>query len=204
MSPQDHARNGEVTAPAKPDSGSGSFDGDMEAIAKGFIEGRPEYVAQVVSWARSIAEHRAWGFDSADDIVQATLLAVVQNMRNGRFKGGDLRAYVRRIAKNMCISSYRRTRSRGAHVSLGAVTDSSSFRDCGGGVERRIMLEQMLDRLEQGCRELILRAYIKGFSRKEIGAWLGISEQAARVRLYRCVENARQLLTARTAAPGDE
>lgn len=203
MLPHDRAKkDGRMTPQTgedrvKRDAGyqAAAFEGDMDVIAGGFMDGRPEHVRQVASWARQIVEHRVWGFETAEDIVQATLLAVVQNLRDGRFKGGDLRAYVRRIAKNMCISSYRRARSRGDQVSLGSISDPSPARTDEDRIERRIMLERMLERLKEGCRELILRAYVGGFSRKEIGDWLGISEEAARVRLYRCVENARELLS---------
>ena len=165
-----------------------------EIIVQGFIEGRPEHVRQVASWAEYVAEHHAWGFETSEDIVQATLLAVVQNLRDGRFQGGDLRAYVRRITKNMCITSYRRLKSRGEHVSFEDVSDPLSDRASGDRLERKVMLERMLEHLNKGCRKIILFAYVQGFSRKEIGDWLGISEEAARVKLFRCVENARKLL----------
>ncbi|MBN2070166.1 MAG: sigma-70 family RNA polymerase sigma factor [Candidatus Krumholzibacteriota bacterium] len=202
MFPQDRAgKTGGIPAGARKSSGSGSpeyksvlSDDVTDMIVQGFIEGHPEHVRRVESWARYVAEHHVWGFETAEDIVQATLLAVVQNLRDGCFKGGDLRAYVRRVAKNMCITSYRRLKSRGDHVSFDSVSDPVSKQDDGERIESRVMLERMLDRLNQVCREMILRAYVEGFSRKEIGDWLGISEEAARVRLFRCVENARELL----------
>jgi RNA polymerase sigma-70 factor (ECF subfamily) len=136
-----------------------------------------------------------WGFETSEDIVQATLLAVVQNLRDGRFKGGDLRAYVRRIAKNMCITSYRRLKSRGEHVSLDRAPDPPAPDTTASDLERRVTLDRVLDRLNPGCREIILFAYVQGFSRKEIGDRLGISEESARVKLFRCIKNARALLS---------
>jgi RNA polymerase sigma-70 factor (ECF subfamily) len=164
-------------------------------IVQGFLDGRPEDVRQVAAWAKIVAEHRVWGFETSEDTVQATLLAVVQNLRDGRFKGGDLRAYVRRIAKNMCITNYRRLKSRGEHVSLDRAPDPPAPGASGSDIEHRVMLDRILDQLSQGCREIILFAYVQGFSRKEIGDRLGISEESARVRLFRCIQNARALLT---------
>jgi len=149
----------------------------------------------VAEWARSVAAHRVWGFETSEDIVQATLLAVVLNLRDGSFKGGDLRAYVRRIAKNMCISSYRRLKSRGEHVSLETWTDTSMLRTPGDHIERRAVLNRVLGQLNKGCREILLFAYVQGFSRKEIGERLGVSEEAARAKLFRCLKGARALLS---------
>lgn len=164
-------------------------------IVQGFLDGRPEYVRQVALWAKTVAEHRVWGFETPEDIVQATLLAVVQNLRDGRFDEGDLRAYVRRIAKNMCITSYRRLKSRGEHVSLDRTADPPASAPSGTDLERRVVLERILEKLDNGCREIILFAYVHGLSRKEIGGRLGISEEAARVKLCRCLKNARALLS---------
>jgi RNA polymerase sigma-70 factor (ECF subfamily) len=165
-----------------------------DTVAQGCLEGRPEDVRQVVGWARSVAAHRAWGFETSEDIVQATLLAVVQNLRAGRFKGGDFRAYVRRISKNMCITSYRRIKSRGEHVPLETCSDPSTHRTSGDGIERDALLKRILAQLKRGCREILLFAYVQGYSRKEIGERLGISEEAARVKLFRCMKEARTLL----------
>ncbi|MEJ2722344.1 MAG: sigma-70 family RNA polymerase sigma factor [bacterium] len=153
-------------------------------------------------WARTVAGHRVWGFETTEDIVQAALLAVVQNLRDGRFDGGDLRAYVRRITKNMCITSYRRLKSRGEHVSLDQTADPLASAPSGADLERRIVLERILEKLNQGCREIIVFAYVDGLSRREIGRRLGISEEAARVKLCRCIKSARAL-SGESGRPGE-
>jgi RNA polymerase sigma factor (sigma-70 family) len=161
-----------------------------------FLAGRPEGVRQVASWARAVAAHGAWGFETPEDVVQATLLAVLNNLRVGHFTGGDFRAYVRRIAKNMCITDYRRLKRRGEHVSLDDVPGVADTRTSAERAERLTMLDWILERLHEGCRQIILLAYVEGLSRKEIANHLGISEGAARVKLFRCIQNARQMLDA--------
>jgi RNA polymerase sigma factor (sigma-70 family) len=171
--------------------------GSGEAVVAGFLENGPEAVATVSGWVREVVSHRAWGLDSPDDLVQATLLALVCNFRAGRFAGGDLRAYVRRIAKNLCVSSYRRRRTRGREIPWDvagggeelAVPDPRPEADA----ERRVRLERVLGSLGEKCRRLIGRAYVEGWSRREIADDLGISEGAARARLFRCLERAREL-----------
>ncbi len=167
---------------------------ESETLVREFLEGRPERVHTVAEWARSVAVHNVWGFENTEDIVQATLLALVQNLREGSFTGGDLRAYVRRIAKNMCISHYRKVRSRGRHISIEESVHSPVPHDLGEAVEHRTLIDRIFERLSDTCRQIILLAYIHGYSRKEISTRLGITERAARVRLYRCIQNARTLL----------
>jgi RNA polymerase sigma-70 factor (ECF subfamily) len=168
---------------------------ESEAIAGRFLEGDNEAVRTVSEWARSVVAHRVWGFENTEDIVQATLLALVQNLRDGRFTGGNLRAYVRRIAKNMCIDAYRKIRTRGDHVPLEESERHSPVRHHGEEMARDDMIGRILERLSEECRRIILLAYIQGYSRREISNRLGISEQAARVRLYRCIRIARSLLS---------
>lgn len=167
-----------------------------EVRLEDFVSGRPETVRTVALWAKSVARHAAWGFETPEDVVQATLLAVLNNLRDGRFAGGDFRAYVRRIAKNMCITDYRRLKTRGEHVSLDDVPALPDAHSSGERAEQRSMLDRVLERLQEGCRQIILLAYVEGFSRKEIGERLGISEEAARVKLFRCIQNARGMLDA--------
>jgi RNA polymerase sigma-70 factor (ECF subfamily) len=148
----------------------------------------------MAGWARSVAVHGAWGFETPDDVVQSTLLALVQNFRDGRFKGGNLRAYVQRITMNMCISNYRRARARGEHVPLEDTTPAPASRASGEDTERRVMLNRILDRLGKNCRQIVIMAYVQGYNRKEVGERLGISEQAARVKLFRCIHKARDII----------
>ncbi len=167
---------------------------ETDRVIEDFLAGRQEVVAMVAGWAREVARHRAWGFDSPDDIVQATLLGMVGNLRAGRFGGGDLRAYVRRIAKNLCVSSYRRARTRRGEVSLETQESEASVAPAAGlDAERRAALGRILALLDEACRRIIVLAYLHGQSRGEIAQRMGISEGAAKVRLFRCLEKARAL-----------
>jgi len=162
-----------------------------DPVVAGLLADRPEAVAAITQWARPVAEHRAWGFESADDIVQETLLAVVRNIREGRFSGGDLCAYVRRIAKNLSISNYRKARARGVQVALSEESLDLRTPEVVTDVDHRVMVERILSSLDETCRQLIALAYFYGFSRIEIARRLGISEGATKVRLFRCIERVR-------------
>lgn len=166
-----------------------------DTIIAGFLENEPGSVGLLASWARSVALHRAWGFETPEDIVQATLLALVQIFREGRFTGGDLRAYVRRVAKNLCVSSYRKARVRRIHVPLEETSAAASaVADRSSDPERTALLRRVLGLLDEANRQIIMLAYLWGLSRKEIASRLGISEGAAKVKLFRCMERARSLI----------
>ena len=167
--------------------------------AAAFLSEDAHALAAVTGWIRAVARHRAWGFDSPEDLTQEVLLAVLQNLRDGRFREGNLKHYVRRIAKNICVSRYRRARLRRAETSLEQRIPSKADapeRTPGASVDEQV-IDQMsvaaiLASLEEGCRRLIQLAYYERLPRREIAHRLGISETAAKVRLFRCMERARQ------------
>jgi RNA polymerase sigma-70 factor (ECF subfamily) len=165
-----------------------------EALIAAFLASRPDAVRDVSGWIRSVTAHRAWGFDDSEDLVQTTLLALVRNLRAGRFAPGDFRAYVRAVAKNICLSSYRKARVRAREVPLEEADGEADGgpRSAGPDPGRRAILERVLERLEDACRQILALAYLEDLSRAEIAARLGVSEGAARVRLFRCLEKARQ------------
>ncbi len=165
----------------------------QDATVRDLLARDPAAVERITGWIRDIAEHRAWGFESSDDLVQETLLAVIRNLQAGRFAGGNLQHYVRRIAKNICVSSYRRSRVRGRELPLEEAPPLSASGNESVRMEGRLMVQHILDKLDERCRRLIRLAYYEGLARREIAERLGISESAAKVRLHRCIERAREL-----------
>lgn len=168
-------------------------DAETGALIAGFLKGDIPAVRTISGWAETVARYEAWGFESPEDVVQATLLALVQNLRDGRFTGGNLRAYVRRIAKNQCITNYRKQRSRGEHVPLEAVESGLATSPARMDGEDRMSLEFVMDNLDGDCRRIVKLAYLHGRSRQDIARQMGISVEAARVRLFRCLQRARSI-----------
>lgn len=181
----------ERTATSRRD---GADTAEDEKLTEAFLEGHMEAIRTVSGWVKSVVLHKVWGFDDAEDIIQAALLALVQNLRSGRFKSGNFQAYTRTIAKNICITSYRRLKTRGVEVPFNDASYSSTRHSSDKSVERRAAISRILDRLNENCRRLLLLAYVQGYTRKEIAESLGIREETVRVRLFRCVRSARILL----------
>ena len=164
---------------------------ETEQIVAGLLEDRREAVATVTRWIESVARHRAWGFESAEDIAQEAILAVLRNLRHGNFTGGDLRRYVRRITKNICVSSYRKGLVRGTQTPIPDEIPAGPAPGDRGESECASMVRRILEKLDEACREIIVQAYLMGMSRREIADRLGVTEGTAKVRLFRCLEKAR-------------
>jgi RNA polymerase sigma factor (sigma-70 family) len=168
-------------------------DTDAEAVIRDFLGNEPGTVARLAEWARSTARHRAWGTETPEDVVQSTLLALVDNFRRGRFIGANLEAYVRRIARNQCLDAYRRACVRRSHAEV-VQREPPPSAPFGLDPERRVDLRRAFEAMEEACRELVVLAYFYGYSRKEIGRLQRISETLVKVRLFRCLERVRQRL----------
>jgi len=179
---------------SKQETGAARSREDAVEQITAFLKGERWAVAMMTEWARQVAAHEAWGFETPDDVVQATLLALVQNFRRGGFTEGNLRAYVRRIAKNMCVTSYRRTRVRGEHVALEDVSSRIAVPALDADIDRYATLKRVLERMGEDCRRIVILAYVDGYSREEIGSELGISIGAVRTRLFRCLQSARSIV----------
>ena len=169
------------------------IDAASDTLIAGFLQGELSAMRTIAGWAETVARYEAWGFESPEDVVQATMLALVTNFRDGRFAGGNLRSYVRRIAKNYCVTSYRKMRSRGEHVSLDDLTSGLAAVPAQIDGEDKVSLEAVLDELDDGCRRIVLLAYVQGHTRHEIARQMDISVEAARVRLFRCLQRARAI-----------
>ncbi len=64
----------------------------------------------------------------------------------------------------------------------------------------RPLLDDALDRLRDGDRQALLLRYFRQFSLRQVGSLLGISEDAARMRVERAVQRLRHVLVSRGIA----
>lgn len=191
-----------AVGPPTGDAGGGrdgAIGAESERIVQGLLGGRTDAAETVRRWADGVARHRAWGFETPEDIVQEVFLALLRNLREGRFTAGDLCAYVRRLTKNICISRYRKARVRGVQVTLSTELPAADQDSSPEALESAAAAGRILARLDPRCREIVVLAYFDGLSRGEIARRLGVSETAAKVRLFRCMERARAMRSVRDA-----
>ena len=100
-----------------------------------------------------------------------------------------------RIVARICMSLFSPLWQR-----IEALQDESIEATDPADVELRIDLERAIEALPRGHREAILLFYYRGLPVADVAAQLGISREAAKVRLHR----GRTLIRARLAGSGGE
>ena len=133
--------------------------------------------------------------DSADDLTQEILLAVLRALRAGHLREPDkLPQFVQGTARNL-INNFIRTRIRRAESTLPEAEAlpfdaTAEFRR----VERRQALSQALQELSHSDREILELAAIEGLSSLEIAQRLGVSHDAIRARKSRAIRKIAEKL----------
>ncbi|MDX1388673.1 MAG: sigma-70 family RNA polymerase sigma factor [Acidobacteriota bacterium] len=152
-------------------------------IRDAFLRDGTEAVEEVRSWVRAVV-HGGWRFPDPDAVVQEIMLELVRLGRGGGIrKAPDFRAYVRTVARHSCVDAFRRERVRQTQPLDDVYFEIPGAPD--GDPEQRY--------LEQRRRELLRWAHGDDMTSSQIAERLGISAGAARVRLHRCLERAREL-----------
>lgn len=131
--------------------------------------------------------------DDAADATQATFI-LLQNSAHKIKRRERLSAWLFSAARHVCQNA-RRERIRRAKVEGTALVDDlpvSSFVAAEGPDPNRVLA--YLQRLSDKDRLALSLRYLNGMSVKEVGASLGVTEQAAQMRLSRALERFRGVL----------
>ena len=165
--------------------------GDREAA--GLLLGifRP----QVVRYCRSRLGRVAGSYDVADDVAQEVCLAVLTALPRYREQGRPFAAFVFGIAAHKVADAHR------AGIRSAVVTDELPERaDDAPGPEDSamraadvLMARQLLDRLPEQAREVILLRVAAGLSAERVGEVLGMSAGAVRVAQHRALTRLRAM-----------
>lgn len=127
----------------------------------------------------------------AEDQLHEGFLIVFREI--GRFRGGSLEGWIRRIMVNQCLAFFRRQQRD--RLWLQEVTEEME-EEIGSGVEawsdflEAGQLMALIDRLPLGAKTVFQLSAVEGYSHAEIAQLLHISESASRSQLTR----ARQAL----------
>lgn len=144
--------------------------------------------------------------DDAAESTQETYLKLLRTIRT--FRGeSKFSTWLYRVTSNMAISALRKRARRQLDVPLEvtewqaipAPTDPSDEID-------RTLLRERLDRallsLPAGYRAVVVLKDVYGFSLAEVGKQLGITEGAAKVRLFRARQRLKDMLREDRPAQG--
>jgi RNA polymerase sigma factor (sigma-70 family) len=119
----------------------------------------------------------------AEDVLQEGFIKVFEKIDTFNFKG-SLEGWIRRIIVNTAINNYRQNLKRYNHLELDqaeSITDDFS-------INRKYDAEELMDMvrsLPEGYKAIFNLYAIDGFSHKEIGEMLGISESTSKSQLSR-------------------
>lgn len=177
-----------------------------QQIARAFADGDADVLHTVRQWIERIVRYRSWRFADPEDVAQEVVLRLMKLVRAGRFRGeSKFHTFVHSVTTHACIDAYRKQKRRLAREQ----PEEDPDRNPGGGdparrldeEERFRTLAYLYQRLSDECRLLWRMVYVEHHSAARVARELGISENATRVRVHRCLERARKLAASMTSGP---
>lgn len=175
------------------------------AVVEACKRGDPDAFDQLVRLTHrdvySLALRIVGNPDDAAEVAQDTYLKLLRSIRTFR---GEARfsTWLYRVTSSVAVSSLRRRSRRKLDVPLetGDGYHDVPAPDSAGpeaDLERRELGERLhaaLASLPAGYRTVVVLKDVYGFSLEEIGRKMGISEGAAKVRLFRARQRLREML----------
>jgi RNA polymerase sigma-70 factor (ECF subfamily) len=186
--------------PAKRETAAGNSIGDTElaeamaAYQSGNMEAFETIYLALGGALRGYLGALARNRGVADDLLQETFLQV-HRVRHTYQSPRPVRPWLYAIARNVFLMHRRSTSRRGRHEAIAddALPEVPIFPEVEGLGDRET-IRVALARVAEGRREPLLLHHILGMSFKEVGAVLGISEGAAKVRAHRALADLREAM----------
>lgn len=120
----------------------------------------------------------------ADDICQDGFIKVFNNLKNFRHEG-SLEGWIRRTMINTAINYYKKSSKHAYDLDISEVDIGSSGQET--PIERLSAIEllELIQQLPDGYRMVFNLNIIEGYTHKEIGDMLNISENTSKSQLSR-------------------
>ncbi len=168
-----------------------------EQIREGCLQGNRKYQQMLYNMLSAkmfgVCLRYANEYNSAQDLLQEGFVKVFKNIE--KFRGeGSFEGWVRRIFVNTAIEHYRK------QVNLYALHDSEakSYEYYGEGALHDLKYQdilKMIQKLSDGYRTVFNLYVIEGYSHKEIGDLMGISEGTSKSQLARARYLLQKMIT---------
>ncbi|NNE28543.1 MAG: RNA polymerase sigma factor [Saprospiraceae bacterium] len=128
-------------------------------------------------------------YHSAEDILQEGFVKVFKNL--DRFRGdGSFEGWMKRIFINTSIEFYRKAVNKRKIIEMDSVYDQGSAPLALDNLAAKDILK-IIQKLPNGYRTIFNLYAIEGYTHREIGAMLGISEGTSKSQLARAREAIR-------------
>jgi RNA polymerase sigma-70 factor (ECF subfamily) len=140
--------------------------------------------------------------DLANDIFQETFVKAITTIRQGRYEDtGKFGAWLNRVAHNLIIDHYRRSKSENTVSNDSTEQDLLNDRDlCEGNIEDAMVMQQLntdlhrlVKNLPESQRQVLMMRIYRDMSFKEIAEKTGVSINTALGRMRYALLNMRRL-----------
>ena len=141
----------------------------------------------------SFIMHHGGSEQDADDIFQETVMAFIDTVRKGKFRGeASVKTFLNSIARNYWFNEIKkRDRSglRDKQFEAGRDKDEADVSHYISEMERKRQLRDLVDQLGESCRKVLLLFYYENLSMKEMVDHLPYdNEQVVRNKKYKCLQ----------------
>lgn len=121
--------------------------------------------------------------EAAEDLLQEGFVKVFINI--DKFRGdGSFEGWVRRIIVNTAVEHYRKSTKMYPVVNVDDINKDIPWTDTGDELELEDLMK-MIDKLSHGYKTIFNLYVVEGYSHKEIGEMLEISEGTSKSQLAR-------------------
>ena len=178
-----------------------------ESLVKSYLEGNSLALSELIKRHREKVYTSIIIFTKdkylAEDLFQDTFIKVIDKLKQGKYKEeGKFKPWVMRIAYNICIDNYRKTKRRPRVVNsenfdifdiVPMQEDSPEDRLIENQSKSKV--RKLLDELPEEQREVVLLRHYYDFSFKEIAELCNISINTALGRMRYALINLRKVIT---------
>lgn len=155
---------------------------------------RPEELLSHLEGLQALAYRLVRNATAAEDLVQETLLAALENPPKGGFSPGP---WLARVARNRATDRLRESSRRTARERDASVDEAlPSPEELVERAEQRRILVEAVTALEEPYRSVLLLRYVEGYTPKVIARRSGVPSATVRTRLKRAHDRLREHLDA--------
>jgi RNA polymerase sigma-70 factor (ECF subfamily) len=132
----------------------------------------------------------------AEDILQEGFIKIFTHLQDYQFKG-SMEGWIRKAMINTAINYYRKKSKELADINLEQVSGISYIEEDAIDKLAAEELVKLIQKLPEGYRLIFNLNVIEGFTHKEIGEMLGISENTSKSQLSRAKSALQEMIIQR-------